>query len=120
MRDALNPHASRIPHLVASLLQPCQRMAALFADPCPRPSYLPRRAGARRLHDPAAPEGSFHMPEQAQGRLPLVVIADAHEWSARSWASLLGPRGYEVVQAHSGAELLASVTARQPDAIVVQ
>ncbi|HEX4627285.1 MAG TPA: response regulator, partial [Gemmatimonadales bacterium] len=59
------------------------------------------------------------METQAQGRPPQVLIADAHEWSARSWASLLAPRGYEVVKAHTGPEVLATAIERQPDAIVV-
>ena len=61
------------------------------------------------------------MPGQpAQSSPPLVLIADAHEWSARSLVSILTPRGYVVVEVHSGSEVLGIAAARQPDAIVLQ
>jgi PleD family two-component response regulator len=50
----------------------------------------------------------------------LVLVADAHEWSARSLVSILTPRGYEVFEVHSGKDVPAAAVSRQPDAIVVQ
>jgi len=40
-------------------------------------------------------------------RAPLVLLADAHEWSARSLASILSPSGYQVLRVHTGPEALS-------------
>jgi diguanylate cyclase (GGDEF)-like protein len=52
-------------------------------------------------------------------RPPLLLIADAHQWAARSLDSVLAPLGYQILQVHSGPQVLAAAAARQPDAIVL-
>ena len=59
------------------------------------------------------------MPDRKASRRPLVLIADAHEWSVRSLDSILAPQGYKVLEVHTGAAVLRAVSARQPDAIVL-
>jgi DNA-binding response OmpR family regulator len=45
----------------------------------------------------------------------LVLIANDHEWTARSVESILVAAGYEVVRAHTGREALQLAQARRPD-----
>ncbi|OLC01877.1 MAG: hypothetical protein AUH45_10145 [Gemmatimonadetes bacterium 13_1_40CM_69_22] len=52
-------------------------------------------------------------------RTPLVLLANAHEWSARSLESILGPAGYAVIRAHTGEHALERARAMQPDVIVL-
>jgi diguanylate cyclase (GGDEF)-like protein len=59
------------------------------------------------------------MPDQKPSRRPLILIADAHEWSARLLVSILAAGGYEVLEVHTGAAVLGAVSVRQPDAIVL-
>jgi len=49
----------------------------------------------------------------------VVLIADRHEWSARSLASILTPHGYRILDVHIAAEVRPAAAARQPDAIVI-
>jgi diguanylate cyclase (GGDEF)-like protein len=52
-------------------------------------------------------------------RPPLVLIANDQEWAARSLDSLLGPKGFAVVRAHTGFQALEMARTTRPDAIVV-
>jgi PleD family two-component response regulator len=58
--------------------------------------------------------------QPAAGRRPVVVIGDGQSWSARSLATILAPHGYEVVDVYTALGVKAAVTARRPDAIVIQ
>ena len=40
---------------------------------------------------------------------PLVLIASDQEWSGRSLETIIGPRGYAVVRAHNGQQVLETV-----------
>ena len=52
-------------------------------------------------------------------RPPLVLIANDQEWAARSLDSLLGPKGFAVVRAHSGHQALEMARTTRPDAILL-
>src|SRR5690348_18105446 len=52
-------------------------------------------------------------------RPPLVLIANDQEWAARSLDSLLGPKGFAVVRAHTGLQALEMARTTRPDAILV-
>lgn len=54
-----------------------------------------------------------------QSRPPLVLIASDQEWAARSLDSLLGPRGFAVVRAHTGRQTIEMVRSIRPDAILL-
>lgn len=58
------------------------------------------------------------MPEPVS-RAPLVLIANAHEWAARSLDSILVPHGYAVVQLSSGQQVLEQVQSIAPDALLL-
>jgi len=49
----------------------------------------------------------------------LVLIANDHEWTARSVESILVAAGYEVVRAHTGKEALHLAQARRPDLFIL-
>ena len=49
----------------------------------------------------------------------LVLVGDAHEWSARSLESILSPRGYRIRTLHTSPELLAAA-AHESDAVILQ
>jgi PleD family two-component response regulator len=66
------------------------------------------------MPDPTAPTSSPPPP-----RAPLVLLADAHEWSGRSLASILSPFGYEILRVHTGPEVLSAARAGQGDAIML-
>jgi two-component system, cell cycle response regulator len=50
---------------------------------------------------------------------PLVLIANDQEWSARSLESILGPRGYAVVRAHTGRQAIDLAWRTRPDALLI-
>ena len=52
-------------------------------------------------------------------RPPLVLIANDQEWAARSLDSLLGPKGFAVVRAHTGHQALEMARTTRPDAILL-
>lgn len=52
-------------------------------------------------------------------RPPLVLVANDQEWSGRSMETVLGPRGYAVLRAYTGRQVLDAVRATQPDVIVL-
>jgi diguanylate cyclase (GGDEF)-like protein len=52
-------------------------------------------------------------------RPPLVLIASDQEWAARSLDSLLGPKGFAVVRAHTGHQAIEMARATRPDAILL-
>ena len=45
---------------------------------------------------------------------PLVLIASDQEWSGRSLETIIGPRGYAVVRAHTGQQVLQTIAERWP------
>ncbi len=51
--------------------------------------------------------------------LPLVLIANDQEWSARSLESILGPNGFSVVRAYTGQQALERARTSQPDLIIL-
>ena len=52
-------------------------------------------------------------------RPPLVLIANDQEWAARSLDSLLGPKGFAVVRAHTGYQAIEMARTTRPDAVIV-
>jgi PleD family two-component response regulator len=52
-------------------------------------------------------------------RPPLILLANEHEWAARSLETILGPHGYAVLRAYTGRQLLGLVRSAQPDLIMV-
>jgi PleD family two-component response regulator len=52
-------------------------------------------------------------------RSPVVLIANAHEWSARSLDSILVPKGYSVVRALTDGEALERARLVQPDLVIL-
>ncbi len=50
---------------------------------------------------------------------PLVLIGEQHEWMARSLASVIGPRGYDVHHAFSAEDILQETRQRIPDLILL-
>jgi PleD family two-component response regulator len=50
---------------------------------------------------------------------PLVLIANDQEWSARSIESILGPNGYAVVRAYTGAQAIERARSSQPDILIL-
>ncbi len=52
-------------------------------------------------------------------RPPLILLANEHEWAARSLETILGPHGYAVLRAYTGRHLLGLVRSAQPDLIMV-
>lgn len=57
-----------------------------------------------------------NMPEDQS---PLILVANDHEWSARSLESILLPEGYGVVRAKSGREAVEAITRTAPDMILL-
>jgi len=57
----------------------------------------------------------MHSPKNNDNPMGLVLIANDHEWTARSVESILVAAGYEVVLAHTGQETLQVAQARRPD-----
>lgn len=55
----------------------------------------------------------------SDGRPPLVLIIDDHEWSTRSLESILAPSGYAVMRAYTGAKGLERAHTEQPDLVVI-
>lgn len=58
-------------------------------------------------------------PHASSPRPPLALIASGHEWSARSFESVLSPSGFAVLRAYTGQQTLQRARAAQPDAIFV-
>lgn len=56
---------------------------------------------------------------EKHGRPPLVLVANDQEWSGRSLETVLGPRGYAVLRAYTGRQVLDAVRATQPDVLVL-
>jgi PleD family two-component response regulator len=50
---------------------------------------------------------------------PLVLIGESHEWMARSLASVIAPRGYDVIHAFTPDEIVQESRLRLPDVIVL-
>lgn len=60
------------------------------------------------------------MPDSGnQRRPPLVLIANDQEWSARSLETILGPRGYAVLRAYNGKQVLELARTSKPDAVIL-
>src|SRR2546428_443822 len=55
----------------------------------------------------------------ASARRPVVLLASAHEWAARSLPSILTPNGYRVLHAYAGHDALLQVRAAQPDVLMI-
>jgi PleD family two-component response regulator len=51
--------------------------------------------------------------------LPLVLIANDQEWSARSLESILAPNGYAVTRAHTGRQAIERARQESPDLIIL-
>jgi PleD family two-component response regulator len=54
-----------------------------------------------------------------EDRPSVALIANAHEWTARSLESLLGPAGYAILRAHTGREALRRALAVRPDLVIL-
>lgn len=52
-------------------------------------------------------------------RVPLALIANDQEWTARSIESILTPLGYDVVRAYTGGQAIERAQAARPDLIVL-
>jgi two-component system, cell cycle response regulator len=52
-------------------------------------------------------------------RLPLVLVANDQEWSARSLETILGPSGYAVLRAYTGRQALELARAVRPDLVIL-
>ena len=52
-------------------------------------------------------------------RPPLILLANEHEWAARSLETILGPHGFAVLRAYTGRQLLGLVRSAQPDLIMI-
>jgi PleD family two-component response regulator len=50
---------------------------------------------------------------------PLVLIASDQEWSGRSLETIIGPRGYAVVRAHTGNQVLETVRNTHLDLLIL-
>ncbi|TVR66591.1 MAG: response regulator [Gemmatimonadales bacterium] len=50
---------------------------------------------------------------------PLILIGERHEWMARSLASVLAPRGFDVTHAFTAESLIRTARQRRPDLIVL-
>jgi PleD family two-component response regulator len=53
-------------------------------------------------------------------RHQLVLIASGQEWSTRSLETILGPNGFEVRRAYTGARAVEEARLAQPDVIIVE
>jgi len=53
------------------------------------------------------------------GDLPLVLIANDQEWSARSLESALEPNGFAVIRAFTGAQALERARGELPDVVIL-
>lgn len=77
------------------------------------------RYGSRsRLHDFCITARVMTEPDQS-ARPPLVLLANDQEWSARSLESILGPNGYAVLRAYTGAQVLELAHTAQPDLVIL-
>lgn len=55
----------------------------------------------------------------ARGRPPLTLIANSQEWHTRALESILGPQGYAVLRAYTGAQAIERAVEARPDLIFV-
>src|ERR1700719_1078269 len=53
-------------------------------------------------------------------RPQLVLVASGQEWSTRSLETVLGPNGYDVLRAYTGARAVEEARATHPDVIIVE
>jgi len=64
-----------------------------------------------------------HVPPSSQRRTlrdrPMVLIGERHEWMARSLASVIAPRGYDIFHAFTADDILQETRQRMPDVIVL-
>lgn len=67
-------------------------------------------------HDPTPTP----LPERRTPRdQPLVLIGERHEWMARSLASVITPRGYDIFHAFTADDIARETRLRRPDVIVL-
>lgn len=52
-------------------------------------------------------------------RQPIALLVNDHEWSARSLESILSPRGFRVLRAHTARQALAMAAASPIDVLIV-
>ncbi len=50
---------------------------------------------------------------------PLILIGESHEWMARSLASVIAPRGFDVIHAFTADDIVQECRQRLPDVIVL-
>lgn len=67
-----------------------------------------------------AAEARAAMPQRWKLRdRPLVLIGERHEWMARSLASVIAPRGYDIFHAFTAEDIVQETRQRMPDVIVL-
>jgi len=54
-----------------------------------------------------------------RGRPPLVLVINDQEWSTRSLDTILGPNGYAVLRAYTGAKGVERARSAHPDMVIV-
>lgn len=54
-----------------------------------------------------------------RGRPPLVLVVNDQEWSTRSLDTILGPNGYAVLRAYTGAKGVERARSAHPDMVIV-
>src|SRR5215211_2819889 len=79
-------------------------------------SRPPSRFSCRRLRPPCT-EGAMPTLDSTP---PLVLIASDQEWSGRSLETIIGPRGYGVVRAHTGQQVLETVRSTHVDLLILE
>jgi PleD family two-component response regulator len=68
---------------------------------------------------PSPQQETSVMSEPSRGRPPLVLIANAQEWSARSLETILGPAGFAVLRAYTDRNALDRARSARPDVIIL-
>jgi diguanylate cyclase (GGDEF)-like protein len=53
------------------------------------------------------------------GRPPLALIGNDQEWSTRSIESIIAPKGFAVLRAYNGKEVVERARSAQPDALIL-
>ena len=56
---------------------------------------------------------------EPSSRLQRILVANDHEWTARSLESILTPEGFEVVRAYTGRQALSLAQELRPDLIIL-
>lgn len=59
------------------------------------------------------------MTATAKPRVPTALLVNDHEWSARSLESILTPRGFTVLRAHTARQALSLARTSSPDVVIV-